>query len=293
MEGLKMTIKAGSMRKPDGTLVTPDNPSYFSLNQVHHDNVPMPIPDGASPPFAWTLQPGGATFDPPIEIEYPNMSSLPAGTVAYFLSFNHDTRRFEIIASGHVRPDSATIVTDPGAGLGIAGWGCNCPPYSVTGDCEDCTTGGAGFAARRKEDPSPTCECENCTQVGALSGGSVVVTKNLVCLGEAITFTASGVMDSGGEKACADGTTAADPAVAPSFEWKIEREGTPAGSGLGPNATITPTQAGIHTCTFTVNAQRLCPPPPAVLAPTMATVVEVLSVTAEQVTSMTDMPGST
>lgn len=136
MEGLKMTIKAGSMRKPDGTLVTPDNSTLVSLNQVHHDNVPMPIPDGASPPFAWTLQPGGSTFDPPVQIEYPNMSGLPAGTIAYFLSFNHDTRRFEIIASGHVREDSSTIVSDAGAGLTIAGWGCNCPPYSVTGNCE-------------------------------------------------------------------------------------------------------------------------------------------------------------
>lgn len=136
MEGLKMTIKAGSMKKPDGTLVTPDNPSYVSLNQVHHDSVPMPIPDGASPPFAWTLQPGGATFDPPIQIEYPNMSGLPAGTGAYFLSFNHDTRRFEIIASGHVREDSATIVSDPGAGLTIAGWGCNCPRNPATGSCQ-------------------------------------------------------------------------------------------------------------------------------------------------------------
>ena len=74
----------------------------------------MPIPDGASPPFAWTLQPGGATFDPPIQIEYPNMSGLTAGTVAYFLSFNHDTRRFEIICSGHVRDDSSVIVSDTG-----------------------------------------------------------------------------------------------------------------------------------------------------------------------------------
>ena len=152
MEGLKMTIKANSMRKPDGSLVTPANPTTVSLNQVHHDNVPMPMPDGASPPFAWTLQPGGSTFDPPITIEYPNMSGLPAGTVAYFLSFNHDTRRFEIIASGHVAYDSATIVTDPGAGLNVAGWGCNCPPYSVTGSGKNCCRiavaffqGGPGF----------------------------------------------------------------------------------------------------------------------------------------------------
>jgi len=108
------------------------------LNQVHHDDVPMPMPDGAAPPFAWTLQPGGSTFDPPIQIEYPNMSGLPAGGIAYFLSFNHDTERFEIVASGHVIDDSTTIVTDPGGGLSLAGWGCNCPPYSVTADCENC-----------------------------------------------------------------------------------------------------------------------------------------------------------
>jgi len=143
MQGLKMTIKANSMRLPNGTLVSPSNPTIVSLNQVHHDAVPMPIPDGASPPFAWTLQPGGSKFDPPIEIEYPNMSGLPAGSIAYFLSYNHDTERFEIVASGHVRDDSATIVSDPGTGLSIAGWGCNCPPYAVTGDVEQCLEAGA------------------------------------------------------------------------------------------------------------------------------------------------------
>ena len=136
--GLKMTIKAGSMRKPDGTLVSPTNTAVVSLNQVHHDQIPMPMPDGASPPFAWTLQPGGAHFDPPIAIEYPNMSGLPAGAIAYFLSFNHDTERFEIVASGHVTPDGSTILSDSGAGLTIAGWGCNCPPYSVTGNLTRC-----------------------------------------------------------------------------------------------------------------------------------------------------------
>ncbi len=136
MEGLKMTIKANSMRKADGSLVTPSNTAVVSLNQVHHDDVPMPIPDGAAPPFTWTLQPGRATFNPPIQIEYPNMSGLPAGTVAYFLSFNHDTERFDIIASGHVTDDGSTIVTDAGGGLSIAGWGCNCPPYSVTANCK-------------------------------------------------------------------------------------------------------------------------------------------------------------
>ena len=136
MEGLKMTIKANSMKDARGIPVTPANPAVVSLNQVHHDQVPMPIPDGASPPFAWTLQPARSTFDPPIEIEYPNMSGLAAGTIAYFLSFNHDTGRFEIVASGHVTGDGSTIMSDAGAGLTIAGWGCNCPPYAVAGNCQ-------------------------------------------------------------------------------------------------------------------------------------------------------------
>ncbi|MCA9311310.1 MAG: hypothetical protein KDA21_08905 [Phycisphaerales bacterium] len=30
------------------------------------------------------------------------------------------------------------MTTDPGVGLSVSGWGCNCPPYSVTGECESC-----------------------------------------------------------------------------------------------------------------------------------------------------------
>ncbi len=95
----------------------------------------MPMPDGAAPPFAWTLQPAGAIFDPPVQITYPNMSGLPAGAIAYFLSFDHDTNRFEIVATGHVTDDGANIISDPGAGIVKAGWGCNCPPYAIIGQC--------------------------------------------------------------------------------------------------------------------------------------------------------------
>lgn len=147
VDGLKMMIVANSMRHPNGLLVTPERPAFVSLNQVHHDDIPMPMPDGASPPFAWTLQPGGATFDPPVHVEYPNMSGLAPGAAAFFLSFNHDTERFEIVSSGHVTEDGSRIVTDFGSGLTISGWGCNCPPYAVATDCsnedfgEDCGSG--------------------------------------------------------------------------------------------------------------------------------------------------------
>ncbi len=136
--GLEMIVKAGSMTRADGTMPSVADPQAISLNQVHHDKVPMPMPDGAAPPFAWTLQPAGATFDPPVEIRYPNMSGLPPGAISYFLSFNHDTDNFEIIGSGRVSKDGSHIVSDPGVGIATAGWGCNCPPYSITEDCENC-----------------------------------------------------------------------------------------------------------------------------------------------------------
>ncbi|HWN93869.1 MAG TPA: hypothetical protein VNT99_02445, partial [Methylomirabilota bacterium] len=157
IEGLKMTIKANSMKHPGGEIVSPGRPAFVSLDQVHHDDIPMPMPDGASPPFAWTLQPGGATFDPPVQVEYPNMSGLAPGAAAFFLTFNHDTERFEIVASGHVTEDGSKIICDPGAGLTISGWGCNCPPYSVAGKC--C-----------KAPPGDCKECQNDKLVDAPNG---------------------------------------------------------------------------------------------------------------------------
>jgi formylglycine-generating enzyme required for sulfatase activity len=96
------------------------------------------------------------------------MSGLPAGGIAYFLSFNHDTERFEIIASGHVQDDSATIVTDPGAGLSIAGWGCNCPPYAVTGECKKCPPMQNGCGAANSSVFTP--QALNCFNIYSLNG---------------------------------------------------------------------------------------------------------------------------
>jgi hypothetical protein len=182
MEGLRMIVKAGSVTLLDGSHPTPedplDEPITLALNQVHHDDVPMPMPDGANPPFAWTLQPGGIMFDPPVKIIYPNMTGLPAGAVSYFLSFNHDTGRFEIVASGRVDDEGAFIETDEGQGISVAGWGCNCPPYSVTTDCKNCeleiTAPAPGDSAPRFIDASPKMPVEVLrARVKKLSSGTV------------------------------------------------------------------------------------------------------------------------
>ncbi|MEM7205866.1 MAG: Ig-like domain-containing protein [Planctomycetota bacterium] len=141
IDGLQLFVSADTkVTLPDGRVVETGSGEAvtLSLNQVHVDDVPMPMPDGAAPPFAWTLQPGGAVFDPPVQIVYPNMSGLPPGATTFFLSFDHDTGDFEIVSAGMVTPDGSCIESDPNGGLAVAGWGCNCPPYAVTGDCKKC-----------------------------------------------------------------------------------------------------------------------------------------------------------
>ncbi len=166
IDGFSMLVKAGSMTLADGTVPTPEDPTFIGLHQVHHDDIPMPMPDGAAPLFAWTFQPGGASFNPPVSITYPNMSGLPPGGIAYFLSFDHDTNQFEIVASGFVTDDAVSIVSDAGAGISKSGWGCNCPPYSVTGDCENCDVS-------ITNGPMEACPDDECTYtaVGDPSGG--------------------------------------------------------------------------------------------------------------------------
>ena len=148
IEGLRMIVRAGSMRFPDGSEPSPTNPATLALNQVQTDDIPMPLPNGVASPFAWTLQPSGATFDPPVEIVYPNMAGLAPGTASFFLSFNHDTGAFEVVGTGAVTDDGSEIVTDRGAGISIAGWGGNCPPYSATGEVKSCE---ANLSALLKE----------------------------------------------------------------------------------------------------------------------------------------------
>jgi len=138
IDGFKMLVKAGSMRRSNGMIPTPKNPAILSLNQVHFDNIPMPMPEGAAPLIAWTLQPSGAKFDPPVQISYPNTGGARPGSIHYFFSFDHDTNRFEPIATGHVVKDGTVIVSDAGTGIDKAGWGGRCNP-TPTGECRlDC-----------------------------------------------------------------------------------------------------------------------------------------------------------
>lgn len=137
LEGVKFTIAAGSMTLADGTRPSPENPVPVSVDQVHFDDLPMPMPNGAAPNMTLTFQPPRATYDPPVRVEYPNTAGLAPGQVSYFLSFDHDLGQYAIVASGAVSEDGSTIVTDKGSGLPKGGWQATCPPYTVRGNARD------------------------------------------------------------------------------------------------------------------------------------------------------------
>lgn len=255
IDGLKMEVPMTTVvTKPDGTIASPTNPIVLSLSQVKFDAVPMPMPDGAAPPFAWTLQPTGATFDPPLRVEYPNISGLAPGTITNFLQFVHETGEFEIVASGRVSPQGDRIFSDPGVGIPIAGWGCNCPPYSITSDC--CVEG-------RSCQDSGALDTSNVSVV-ALSGSEARIQDVLV-------WQISGVEDTGGKHVVrcpggAEGEREEDiPAGAPVvYKWIITDPDGQTREGEGARAEAIAGQCGTWTVRFWAepNPGRACPPPP-------------------------------
>ena len=134
IDGVEFEIVAGSVVLEDGSIPSPSDPLTISLNQVHIDNLPMPLPDGTASLFAWTLQPPNMHMDPPARVELPNMSALAPGAQANILSFDHATERFEVVANARVSEDGAFVRSLDGEGLSVSGWGGICPPYTIDGD---------------------------------------------------------------------------------------------------------------------------------------------------------------
>jgi hypothetical protein len=128
IDGLEFKVKAGSMTRENGTRPSPADPEVLRLNQVHFDEVPMPIPDGSAFPFAWTFQPKNARFNPPVQVTLPNLTGLAPGAAMPIVQWNNDTASFQAMGTGKVSANGATITTEAGTGITVAGWGGGTPP---------------------------------------------------------------------------------------------------------------------------------------------------------------------
>jgi|GEM_PF-1446207 len=133
--GVAYTVFAHSAKFLDGSTV-----GRLTLSQVHGDKVPMAPPNGTSPAVVGTLQPPRAKFNPPIRIQVPNSSALPAGQVVEVYSFDHDLEQFVSGGTARVSEDGSVIVSDPGFGLRVSGWHAAPPPpppKTCVNGCDD------------------------------------------------------------------------------------------------------------------------------------------------------------
>lgn len=130
--GAELTVFGNSVTCADGT-----TNCEVSVTQVRNERVPMEPPLGSNFMLAWTIQPEGATFDPPARICIPNADQLPGAQVEVF-SFDHDQNAFIAVGTATVSEDGAQICSDPGFGIVKAGW------HSCTPPPPPCNPGGAG-----------------------------------------------------------------------------------------------------------------------------------------------------
>lgn len=142
-EGFEMLIKAGSVTFPDGTHVGP-----LVVSPVNGDRLPM-VPPGGWASFgalAWTIQPAGTRFDPPIQVKIPNATGMRPGRSRLIYQWDHELAAFVPIGRAVVSEDGSQIISEPGSGISKAGWGGGPPPQPP-----NCT-----------EYPAPACRGGQC-----------------------------------------------------------------------------------------------------------------------------------
>jgi hypothetical protein len=158
LAGFQMKVKANSVTFPDGSRV-----GTLIVSPVTADRLPMTPPGGAAT-FgvpAWTVQPAGTRFDPPIEVTMPNSDGRPVGDNVPIVQWDHDLGQYTAMGRATVSEDGAVLVCDSGSGISKAGWGggpptpppkCQLSPAPVCNDCQrleagsgDCPTGKCVF----------------------------------------------------------------------------------------------------------------------------------------------------
>jgi hypothetical protein len=132
LPGFALHVEPGSVTFPGG-----GRSGVITVTPVHSDKVPMPPNFGQQPRFVITIQPGGAHFDPPARVTFPNVDGLAPGQVTELYSFDHDLARFVSIGPGTVTGDGTRIESDPGVGIAKAGWHGGGDP-ARPGTCHDC-----------------------------------------------------------------------------------------------------------------------------------------------------------
>lgn len=149
IEGFQMKVKAHSVTFPDGSRT-----GTLVVSPVTADKLPMAPPTGGAA-FglpAWTVQPAGTRFDPPIEVTLPNSRAYPPGDNLPVVQWDHDLGQFVPMGRATVSEDGALLVTDAGSGISKAGWGGLC-----VYDPDKCATASCKFCEKKNDAGSSPC----------------------------------------------------------------------------------------------------------------------------------------
>ncbi len=112
-----LTVLANSAKNPDGT----DFTGQLSISEVPQGFAPAELPEESDPGLLVTIQPVGLTFNPPIQITFPNIDQLEPGTLTNIWSLDPETGQFDVVGTGEVRADGTAIDTISG-GIPASDW---------------------------------------------------------------------------------------------------------------------------------------------------------------------------
>jgi hypothetical protein len=108
-----------------------------------------------------------------------------------------------------------------------------------------------------------------------VTNATIEVTPPVACVGDTLTFTVSGVTDTGGVQRVLCTVEQEVAPATPTYTWVITKpDGTPV-QGSGESAVVTADLPGTYSCTFTAFAERECDPPALNLDPATASTIDV------------------
>jgi len=87
VDGFSLTIPDMTTILLDGAV--PSAPVPINVTMVSSIDTPMPMPGNLNPAAFVTIQPPGASFDPPLDLTLPNLNNFPLGTLVDIWSFDH------------------------------------------------------------------------------------------------------------------------------------------------------------------------------------------------------------
>ncbi len=128
VEGFRLTVPAGSIRRADGTFPSPAEPVSLSLTQIPLTRLPLRPSLGESPRIAWLLEPADLEFVQPPVLTLPDLAGVAGDADVGVFGVDPRVESFRRVASLEANGTPASFVSATGGarlrfGFGFANAG--------------------------------------------------------------------------------------------------------------------------------------------------------------------------